>query len=105
MAMENLTEYSPDFIRRTADEGATILREITKSTEKLMQITGKLVEEYSIQDSERLLKDLGNGASAALSGYSMQIRHLYMAADLYANSAGKVLSEAEQIVKGAGLQI
>ncbi len=103
--MEKLTEYSPEFIRRTADEGIAILREITKSTEKLMQITGKLVEEYPVQDSERLMKELGNGANAALSGYSMQIRHLYMAADLYENSAGIVLSEAEQIVKGAGLQI
>ena len=42
--MEKLTEYSPEFIRRTADEGTAILREITKSTEKLMQITGKRKE-------------------------------------------------------------
>ena len=103
--MENITQYSPGDLRETADEGAALLREIEKSTKKLLLITEKLMEEYNVKDSEQLIRNLRLDAGAVMNSYSMQIRHLYMAAELYEKSAGAVLAEAEQILKGAGLQI
>ena len=103
--MDNQTEYTPGLLRIEADEAAAIIREIDKSVEKLLILAENLMKEYRVQECEQILRDLRNSADTALSGYSIQIRHLYMAAEFYEKSAGIILSEAEQIVKGAGLQI
>lgn len=103
--MENQTEYSPGSLRMKADEGATIVREIEKSIERLLILAEDLMKEHHVQESERLLQDLKYSAGNALSGYRMQIRHLYMAAELYEKGAGDILSEVEQIVTRGGLRI
>lgn len=97
--MSNPIEYSVEQIGDLAHEGRRILTEIEKKAETVSRITLEIREENASKELDTAVQSMRNSLEGMLAGYGMQIRHLEMAAELYAQCAKEVLAEAEEAVK------